>query len=284
MKSKTSQILLCSVLSCALAGAGAAQGRRGRPGGPPPGQAPVQAGTYTNVSGTISQLNYDREAEVEGFLLSNNTLVHLPPRAATRIGVTVRKGDNVQIAGFAQTSPSGLQSIEAQSIQDRTSGKTLTVPQPGAAAPFSGSGRIQQLNYGADGAVNGFVLDNGALATVPPFSASNPSSIRVGAPVSYSGYARSTMSGRTVVDVQMLSVNGQVLTMGPVGTAGGPGAPPPPPPGAGPGPAGPTGPGGVGAPGGPDGPPLPPQAGAAGPAPAGRTDQPPAPPQPPEAR
>jgi hypothetical protein len=85
-------------------------------------------------------------------------------------------GDTVQIAGFAQTSPAGFQTIEAQAVQDKTSGKTFTVPQLGAAAPYSGSGRIQQLNYGADGAINGFLLDNGTLATVPPFAASATSS------------------------------------------------------------------------------------------------------------
>lgn len=61
------------------------------------------------------------------------------------------------------------------------------MPQPGPPAPYSGAGRIAQLNYAPDGAVNGFLLDNGTLAKIPPFNASNPTSIRVGARVSYSG-------------------------------------------------------------------------------------------------
>ena len=288
MKSKTSRIVLCTVLGCSLVSMGLAQGRRGRRGAPYPNQPPAMAGTYTTVSGTISQFNYDRDAEVEGFLLSNNTLVHLPPREAAHIELTVRKGDSVQITGFSQTSPAGLQSIEAQSIDDRTSGKKLTVPQPGAAAPYSASGRIQQLNYGADGAINGFLLNNGVLANVPPFGAANPSSIRVGTQVAYSGYARNTMSGRTAVDVQTLSVNGQALMLGMAGPGPGPGGPPAPPagpdggPGVGPAPP-PVAAGPNGSPvppppaaGGPDNAPPPP---AAGPTPAGRTDQPPPPPQ-----
>jgi len=257
MKSYASRILLCSALGCALASVGVAQGRRGRRGGPPPG-APAQAGVYTTVSGTISQFNYDRDAEVEGFLLNGKTLVHLPPRAAPRIGTSLRKGESIQIAGFSQTSPSGFQTIEAQSITDRASGKAFTIPQPGAPAPYSGSGRIQQLNYGADGAINGFLLENGTLATVPSFAAANPSSIRVGAPIAYSGYARNTMSGRTVVAIHTLNVNGQPLTIGPAGRGKGPGGPPPPVAGA------PT-------------PPAPPEA---GPQPTGRTDEPPPPPVP----
>jgi hypothetical protein len=120
--------------------------------------------------------------------------------------------------------------------------------RPGAAAPYSGSGRIRQLNYGPDGAVNGFLLGNGTLAMLPPFTATNSSPVRVGASVRYSGYARNTMSGRTVVDVQTLSINGQTLNMTDAG------APPPsPPPAAGPAP--------VGGPDEPPPPPPPPQAG-----------------------
>ncbi|MDQ2947618.1 MAG: hypothetical protein M3Y27_17080, partial [Acidobacteriota bacterium] len=118
----------------------------------------------TTVSGTISQFNYDLDADIEGFLLSNHTLVHLPPRAAARLGTSLHTGESVQVAGLAQTSSSGFQTIEAQSITDRAAGKTFTMLLPGAAAPFSVSGRIQQLNYGPDGAVNGFLLDNGTLA------------------------------------------------------------------------------------------------------------------------
>ncbi|HZQ50668.1 MAG TPA: hypothetical protein VFB14_00635 [Bryobacteraceae bacterium] len=104
-------------------------------------------------------------------------------------------------------------------------------------APTSGRGVVRQLNYDRGGAVNGFVLDNGTLVFVPPFDSGNPSAIRPGARVQYSGNARQTPAGRTVVDVQSITVNGQTLTLaaapppparpgrGPRGVA-----PPPPPP------------------------------------------------------
>ena len=268
MKLYLSRTIICAALVCAFTLASSAQGRRGRP----PGAAPAPAGvrTYTTVSGTISQFNYDRDAEVEGFLLSNNTLVHLPPRAAMRLAPSLHAGDNVQISGLAQTSPSGFQRVEAQSLQDRTSGKTFTMPQPGAAAPYSGSGRIQQLNYGPDGAVNGLLLSDGTLVAIPPFRASNPTSIRTGATISYSGYARRTMNDRTVVNAQTLTVNGQQLALAvPVSPRGA--VPPPPPPG-GPGAPGPAAPAAPGSPAAPN-----PQ----GPPPQNRTAEPP-PPAPPQ--
>ncbi len=251
MKQYQSRILLYALLGGALVTSGSAQERPGRRGGPPAGAPPAQAGVFKTLTGTISQFNYDRDGEIEGFLLSDHTLVHLPPPAAGRIGPAMHAGDNVQITGVAQTSPSGMQTIQSQGIQDRTSGKTFSVPQPGAAAPYSGSGRIQQLNYGPDGSINGFLLNNGTLASVAPFGGTNPSSVQVGATVTYTGFARNTVSDRTVVDVQSLTINGQTLAMRHDVRRGGPslpaGAPPPP---------------------------------AASPTPAGRTDEPPPPPPP----
>jgi hypothetical protein len=231
-----------------------------RPGREPrPGPPPAPARVYMNVSGTIAQLNYNRDALPEGFLLNDKTLVHFPPQVAALISSSFKPGDNVEIAGFVNNCPSGLKTVEAQQMRDRTSGKTFSAPQPGPPAPYSGSGRIQQLNYTPDGAVNGFMLDNGTFAMLPPFAATNPSSIRAGAPVTFTGYARTTVTARTVVDLQTITVDGQSITL----TRVGPGndAPPPPPPTA----AATSGPGSPSAP----------------PPPDGRRDQPPPPPPPP---
>ena len=97
-------------------------------------------------------------------------------------------------------------------------------PRPDAPAG-SGSGRIRQLNYGVDGAVNGFVLNNGTLAIFPPFRTTNPPLIRVGVSVRYSGYTRKAMNDLTIVDVQTLTTNGQTFNM----DAARPPLPPPPP-------------------------------------------------------
>lgn len=137
---------------------------------------------------------------MEGFLLSDKTLVHLPLQAV-RLALSMHAGDSVQVTGIAQTSTAiGFKTIEAEAVQDRSSGQAFTQPQPGAGAPYFGSGRIQQFNYGPDGAINGLIFDNGTLATLPPFSAANPYSLKVGSTAEVNGYARSTISGRTVVD------------------------------------------------------------------------------------
>lgn len=200
---------LAGALLLTFTGFALAQGQRP----PRPDAPPAPAGVYTTVSGTITQFNYNRDAMVEGFLLNDRTLVHLPPDAASIIGPGLHANDAVEISGMGNTNPSGMRTIELRQMRDKTTGKTFAMPQPGAAAPYTGSGRIQQLNYGVDGSVNGFLLDNGTLAELPPFSAANPSSIRSGATVNFTGYARNTAAGHTVVNVQTLSMNGQTLTL-----------------------------------------------------------------------
>jgi hypothetical protein len=64
-------------------------------------------------------------------------------------------------------------------------------------APTPRRGVVRQLNYDRGGAVDGFVLNNGTLVFMPPFDSANPSAIRPGARVQYSGNARQTESSST---------------------------------------------------------------------------------------
>jgi hypothetical protein len=125
-------------------------------------------------------------------------------------------------------------------------------PQRGAVSnyaqqPFSSNGTIRSWNYGPSGDVNGFILDRNVLVMLPPdFGATLLSMGRIGSRVGISGYGRSGVNVPTVVDAQMLTVNGQTLNIGampggsqppsagvpPPPQAGRRGPPPPPRPGA----------------------------------------------------
>lgn len=130
-------------------------------------------------------------------------------------------------------------------------------PQPGmepspAQQTFSSNGTIRSWNYGPNGDINGFTLDRNILVMLPPdFGATLVNMARVGSRIGVSGYGRSGVNVQTVVDAQLLTVNGQTLNVG--ATAG---APPPPPPG---GPAVRGRPGPPPSPPGPGAPPPPPQ-------------------------
>lgn len=207
-----SRLLIPSLLGCGVLAAGGFAQNQNKDGVAPPAPAASSA-DYITASGKVTQLNYNREAEVGGFLLDGKILVQLPPRESGQFISTVHAGDALQVSGPSRTSQNGFQTIDARRAKDGTTGKSFAAAEPGAAAPLSSSGRIRQLNYDADGSINGFVLDNGTLANTPPFGPSNPSSIKAGATIAFTGFAHKAPNGTTVVDVQNITLNGQALTL-----------------------------------------------------------------------
>jgi hypothetical protein len=204
----------------------------------PPPPAPMPAPTST-VTGSISQFNYGPDGRVEGFVVAPNTLVTLPPDWAIQVEMLAKTGNQVRVTGAITPTASGMQIVQPQSVD--LAGKTLVVVPPSRPAPYADSGVIRSLNYGRQGEVNGFVFQNGVIARTPPFGASDVSVVKPGASISVSGFARVTPSGRTVVEVQSITANGQTIAMnalrpdgpgrGPKGGKKGPrGVGPPPPP------------------------------------------------------
>ena len=147
----------------------------------------------------------------------------------------------VNAQGYAATAVSGMQVIDVQTLS--VAGHSFSMVQPSPPAPYAGNGVIRRLNYGPQGEIDGFVLQNGLFAKTPPFGASNNSVLKPGASIALSGFAHTTPFGKTVVDVQSITVNGQTIALNTVppepppagpGRRPGPGsadAPPPPPAG-----------------------------------------------------
>jgi hypothetical protein len=213
-----------------------------QPPPPPPAAAPVYAAQST-FSGRITQFNYGPEGQVEGIVVAPNNLIALPPDWAAQVEAVAKPGETARITGVVAPSASGMQIVRPQSIA--VAGKVFTDVRPSAPAPYAGSGVVRQLNYGAQGEVNGFVLANGIIARRPPFGATDISVLKPGANIAISGFASPTPSGRTVVQVQSITVNGQTIAMNNMAPASGPdgepgrgrrgrgplgAAPPPPPP------------------------------------------------------
>jgi hypothetical protein len=199
----------------------------------PPAPVPI-TGSTSSVTGSISQFNYGPDGRVQGFVVAPNTLVSLAPDWAMQVEVLAKVGDQVRASGIATPAASGMQIIQPQTLN--VGGRTLDLTQPSPPAPYAGSGVIRSLNYGPQGEVNGFVLQNGVIALTPPMGTGDVSVVKVGASISVSGFARSTPTGRTIVDVQTITANGQTIAMNPPPPAPGPGrgprgrgAPPPPP-------------------------------------------------------
>jgi hypothetical protein len=84
---------------------------------PEPGQF-----TSYNTSGKVVQLNYNREGEVDGFLLSNGVFAKTPPPVRAGLGATVSVGSQISIAGYSHETISGRTVVDVQSIN----GQALT--------------------------------------------------------------------------------------------------------------------------------------------------------------
>jgi hypothetical protein len=202
---------------------------------PPPVPA---AGVATNtVAGSISQFTYGPDGRVQGVVVAPNTLISLPPDWAMQVELLAKPGDPLRASGFLSPALSGMQILQPQTIT--VAGRNLNLAEPSQPVPYAGSGVIRTLNYGPQGEVNGFVLQNGILALTPPIGTSDISVVRPGARISLSGFAHIVPSGRTVVEVQSITANGQTIAMsamppGGPGRGQGPGRGPG--PGMGPGP------------------------------------------------
>lgn len=186
------------------------------------------AATSATYTGTITQFNYGPDGRVEGFVLSPNLLVSVPPDWAAQLETSAKPGDSVRVTGFATpaANTTAMRSVRAETLS--LGGKTYTRAAASAPAPYTGSGVIRQLNYGPRGEVNGFVLQNGIIARTSPVGDSPMSVLKPGATISLAGMARTTPNGRTVVQVQSITANGQTIAM----MAQVPPPPPPPAPGA----------------------------------------------------
>jgi hypothetical protein len=99
---------------------------------------------------------------VQGFVVSPNTLISLPPDWAMQVELLAKLGDSVRAAGYATPSASGMQIMQPQTLS--VAGRTLNVAEPSLPAPYAGTGVIRSLNYGPQGEMNGFVLQSGIIA------------------------------------------------------------------------------------------------------------------------
>ncbi|MGH9396276.1 MAG: hypothetical protein ACRD18_05440 [Terriglobia bacterium] len=154
-------------------------------------------------------------------MLNRNTIVHFPPNLGCAISGMVKVGDSVKVDGLANTNYYGTQSLELQDLNDSTSGRQFSSPQPWSATAYSGLGTIRQLNYGPQGEINGFWLNNNVLVHIPPMAPGSSQTLQVGARTAVSGYAHRIINNETAVDASSLTVNGQTIPIYP--------APPPPP-------------------------------------------------------
>jgi hypothetical protein len=186
--------------------------------------------------GTVQRFTLTPRGELDGFLLTDGTEVHLPPHLSDQLATAVRPGDPVLIRGYRSPAAS---LIVATAMTDTSTNQTIVdqgppppgvrppplppgVPSPGAQQT-SLNGRVQTSLYGPAGDLNGAVLYDGTIVRMPPREAYQFASLLApGQMVTVQGWALNTPYGR-VVDAWTASTQ---MTAPPIA----PFAPPPPPP------------------------------------------------------
>jgi hypothetical protein len=135
--------------------------------------------------GTVQRFTLTPRGELDGFLLTDGTQVHLPPHLSGELASAVRLGDPVSVRGYrSPTAPL----VVASAMTDTSTNRTVVdqgppppgvvppplppgVPAPGAQQA-SLNGRVQNSLYGPAGDLNGAVLSDGTIIRMGPAEAS----------------------------------------------------------------------------------------------------------------
>ena len=207
-----------------------------------PDAASATTTTVTSVTGTISQLNYGNNGEVDSLLIGTNVLLTFPSAICAGVSSLGAVGNSVTYSGTAITAASGFESVRVSSYTNNTTKATYTAPAAGSTATAYGptTGTIKQLNHATNGAIDGFLFTaSGSTASifvsVGGGSTALTTLLTTGATVSVIGTTSAGMAACTttgaleVVDASSLTVNGQTVVIsrgnGGFGGPGGPGGP-----------------------------------------------------------
>jgi len=157
----------------------------------------------------VQRFTLTPRGDLDGFVLTAGTDVHLPPHLSTQLAAAVRPGDSVLVRGYRLAT---VPLVVAAALTDRATNETVVdrgSPPPGFDPPppppgvptlgaqqISLNGRVQTSIYGPAGDLNGPVLDDGTIARpAPPTAYQAASLLAPGQSVSVQGWELSTAYG-----------------------------------------------------------------------------------------
>jgi hypothetical protein len=80
------------------------------------------------VTGAVRSLNYEVDGQVNGLFLADGTAVYFPPEFAEQVTRAVAVGGSVRVTGSLRAGPAGNRLLDAQTITNRKTGLSVTVP------------------------------------------------------------------------------------------------------------------------------------------------------------
>jgi hypothetical protein len=166
------------------------------------------------TSGVVERFTINLDGDVDGFLLTDQTLIHTPPHLSDRLTAAIRPGDSVHVRGV---KPRGADLIAAVSIEnadgavvidDRPEGNDADdgdKPPTAQRAPMEASGTVRLTLFAPKGQVRGALLHDGSILRFGHKEAKRHSDrLRVGAQISARGEGLLTEHGR-VIDVREIA-------------------------------------------------------------------------------
>jgi hypothetical protein len=215
-----------ALVSCGIAGLAAAQPMSQQPPAQavaapappsPPGLATYDVQQSPAARGTVQRFTLTPRGDLDSFVLSDGTDVHLPPHLSAQPATAVRPGDSVSVRGYRSVT---VPLVVATAVTNAASNETIVdrgrpppgfgppppagVPTPGAQ-PTSLNGRVQTSIYDPAGDLNGAVLNDGTIVRLPPPTAYQSASLLApGQSISVQGRELSSMYGR-LIDAQAIS-------------------------------------------------------------------------------
>jgi hypothetical protein len=160
--------------------------------------------------GTIAQVLVDPHGAPDGLWLADGTVVRFPPHAVFDPEV-LRVGMAVRAEGEPATTPSGITLFGARVSTGGYIIADASRPAPppttrfapphgpdGDLRPISARGRVRAVLANPDGAVDGFILDDGTVVQAEPRARLSRFGIAAGSQVTATGLGGSYPQGRSM--------------------------------------------------------------------------------------
>jgi hypothetical protein len=166
------------------------------------------------TSGVVERFTVNLDGDVDGFVLTDQMLIHAPPHLSDRLTAAIRPGDTIHVRGV---KPRGADVIAAVSIEK--TGRAVVIddgpegndaddgdkPSTAQRTAMEASGTVRLTLFAPKGQVRGALLDDGSILRLGHKEAKRHSDrLRVGARILARGEGLLTDHGR-VIEVQEIA-------------------------------------------------------------------------------
>lgn len=160
------------------------------------------------TSGVVERFIINPDGEVDGFLLTDQILVHTPPHLSDQLKSAIRPGDSVRVRGV---KPRGAEVIAAVSVETTTGSIVIDhgpeaieaesgdEPANTTRVPMDASGTVRLTLFAPKGQARGALLQDGTILRLGHKEAHRlVDRLQPGAQISVRGEGLATEHGRVI--------------------------------------------------------------------------------------